>query len=252
MKTISYISFFILLLLISCEAEDSGKSWDNEQITPNGEGTGGSMARFTIAKDHLYTVDHQNLKIFDLNNPAYPEKVNEQNIGFNIETIFPDNDRIYIGSQWGMYIYDISNPGNPLHRSTVEHIWTCDPVVAQGPYAYVTLSSTSNCGRTTNELHIYDVSVSTNVRQICSYDMISPGGLGIDGDTLFVCDEGLKVIDVSNREKPQMVKKFDIEAYDVIPYKNTLFVIGKDGLYQYSYDGENVDFLSKISIEKKD
>lgn len=55
-----------------------------------GEGQGGSMARFTIVGDCLYTVDHTTLKVVDITNPAHPGAMpfKDVELGFDIETIF--------------------------------------------------------------------------------------------------------------------------------------------------------------------
>jgi hypothetical protein len=64
--------------------------------------------------------------------------------------------------------------------------------------------------------------------------------LGIDGNTLFICDgpAGLKVFDASDKEKitaHQLASFPNIQAYDVIPVNNYLFMIGDNGFYLYDY-----------------
>ena len=64
-----------------------------------GEGQGGSMARFTIVGDCLYTVDHTTLKVVDITNPAHPGAMpfKDVELGFDIETIFCYDDMLFIG-----------------------------------------------------------------------------------------------------------------------------------------------------------
>src|SRR5690606_21363599 len=84
---------------------------------------------------------------------------NTVSIGFDVETIFPYGEKLFIGSASAMYIYDISDPKNPARQGTVSHIRACDPVVADGNYAYVTLrNNNSGCGGSQNILNIYDIS----------------------------------------------------------------------------------------------
>ena len=65
------ISFITLLLMISfmqsCEFADKSIG------DTSGSGTGGSMARFTIVDNHLFTVDNRDLKVFDVTQSESPE-----------------------------------------------------------------------------------------------------------------------------------------------------------------------------------
>jgi hypothetical protein len=83
--------------------------------------------------------------------------------------------------------------------------------------------------------------------------MQEPYGLGIDGTNLFVCDgiAGLKIYNASDPENLVKIAWFpDVNAFDVIPFNGLLMMIGKDGLYQYSYNGiSEITMLSHISIE---
>lgn len=216
-------------------------------------GVGGSMARFTIVNQHLYTIDGSNMQLFDIATLTDPKAGKEISVGFAIETIFPYEDKLFIGAQNGMYIYDNSNPENPVHLSTYEHITSCDPVVVQDDKAYVTLRNGTECNGYTNQLEVVDVSDASHPELIATHAMDHPHGLGIDGNTLFICEGefGLKVFDAKDDKKinENLIAHFeDIHAYDVIPLGNVLMMIGEDGLYQYDYsDPTDIKFLSKIS-----
>jgi hypothetical protein len=88
--------------------------------------------------------------------------------------------------------------------------------------------------------------------------MTGPYGLGIDGNTLFVCDgdAGLKVYDVTDKLKvdSHKISGFPgIHAYDVIPVNGLLFMIGDDGFYQYDYSNlKNISLLSHIPVAEND
>ncbi len=239
---LTFLSIFTLIWLTSCN-NDSYVSVDNSQT-----GVGGSMARFATVGDYLYTVNSQDLVIIDVTSPASPKYTATEGVGFGIETIFPYNGYLFIGAQTGMYIYDISNPVKPQKLSQYEHIYSCDPVVVQGDYAYVTLHSEgSRCGRWNNELHVIDVSNLRMPKLLTTYAMENPLGLGVDGDNLFVCDKGLKVYDISDKNNLILKQSFSINANDVIPYNDLLIVIGDNGLYQYDYSGEDLTLLSTIN-----
>lgn len=221
-----------------------------------GSGVGGSMARFTIYDHYLYTVNNSALQLFDITSPASPEKSTQIDLGWGIETIFPYQDKLFIGSQRGMYIYDNKNPSHPEHLSTYEHIQSCDPVVVQGDYAYVTLRAGNFCRAGVNQLDVVDISNLREPRQVKAYPMQNPHGLGVNNNTLFLCEGqyGLKVFDIRNPrtiDSHQLAHFTDMDTYDVIPLPNTLLVIGKDGLYQYDYNTpQNLKLLSKISVVK--
>lgn len=234
-----------LLFLASCAFEDFD-SFDSET------GTGGSMARFTIRENHLYTVDNNNLNTFDISDPAAIKHNGRQNVGFGIETIFPLEDKLFLGARNGMYIFSIEKPEQPAQLSYTDHFWSYDPVVVQGNYAYVTLRNDEFSWRNLNQLQIYEISNSYDPQMVADYDLDGPGGLAIDGETLFICDKNaLKVFKVSNHTEidPQNpVASFPMKAIDVIPNGPVVHVIAEDGFYNYSFENNEMELLGKISI----
>ena len=244
MKNYSIIFLCALFMLAAC-------SEDMSDIGASGSdtGQGGSMARFAIQGNHLYTVDRNSLHVFDVSQAEQPREVSQVSIGAQIETIFPRGENLFIGSQLGMYIYDISRPEQPSFVSNYIHIVSCDPVVADSNYAYVTLRSIENvCGRFTNQLDIIDISNLRNPFLQITYPMASPKGLGIDGADLFVCDDGLKVFDATRVDSLVEKYHFRIEANDVIPYEGNLMVIGSNGLYQYRYADDTIVLASQLDF----
>ncbi|MEM9831960.1 MAG: hypothetical protein AAF944_15065 [Bacteroidota bacterium] len=242
----SRIIYLLLLgltsLLFACE--DSGDSGD---FSSDGTGQGGSLARFAIRGDHLYTVDRNDLHVYDISDVNQPRKVNQVSVGAQIETIFPRQDNLFIGSQGGMFIYSIAEPTQPQFLSNYIHVVSCDPVVADERYAYVTLRSIANvCGRFTDQLDIVDISDLRSPFLHQTYPMVHPKGLGVDEEELFVCDDGLKVFDITNVDSLVQKYHFRIEANDVIPYRNYLMVIGSDGLYQYRYSEDTIVLASQL------
>ena len=219
-------------------------------------GIGGSMARFAIVDNYLYAVDDYDLNVFDLATPENPQSSESQNIGWGIETIFPYKGNLFIGSRNGMFIYSLSNPELPQYESAVSHINTCDPVVVNDDYAFVTLRPENNnswCGDAfTNQLDVIDIKNITNARLLTSYSMNNPHGLGLDSNVLFVAEGefGLKVFDVSDIydiDNQLLSEIKDYHAFDVIPFNQVLIMIGEDGLYQFDYaDPENLELLSII------
>ncbi len=219
-------------------------------------GVGGSMARFTIMKDHLYSIDNRNMMVFDISNLDNPVPGARLNIGWGIETIFPYKDNLFIGSQTGMIIYDNSNPDFPTHLSTFSHIMSCDPVVVENDIAYVTLRGGAGCRNDfTNQLDVLDVSDLRKPTLLKTYPMTNPHGLGIDNGMLFICEgaSGLKVFDATDIYSISLLEYFGtIHAFDVIPFNDNLILVGQDGLYQFDYsDKENIRFISMIPIKRE-
>ena len=226
-------------------------------------GTGGSMARFTLYDKYLYAVTMSEMKLFNVQQPAQPALSNTINMGWGIETIFPYKDKLFIGSQTGMLIYDNADPAKPKQLSVFQHARVCDPVVVHDNIAYVTLRSGSTCQGFTNQLDVVDITNLTNPRLMKSYPMRNPHGLGVDFPNLFICEGayGLKSFNVSD---PMQIDKNlgqymdDLQAYDVIPMggvsgKKTLLLIGKDGFYQFDYTNpKSLRLLSKIPVTRPD
>ena len=247
MKLVRYFIpvLLVYLLITSCSKDSS--SGDYQRAATGGKG--GSLARFTIAGNYLYTVDDENLKLFNISKPAEPVYENNVRINIGIETIFRRQNTLFIGSQTGMYVYDISDPALPQYLSQHWHMTSCDPVVVDDKYAYITLNTINEwCGRYTNELHIVDITDLNSPQFISVYPMTGPKGLGIDNHLLFVCDDGLKVYDATDVLNLELINHFNIEANDVIPHNGILMVIGNDGLYQYDYTGKEMVLLSKLAI----
>ncbi|MBR9923217.1 MAG: hypothetical protein GYB31_20495 [Bacteroidetes bacterium] len=231
----------------------------NESSIGGGNGTGGSMARFTLYDDYLYTVDEYDLRVFDLSSPTTPALANTVSVGWGIETIFPYEDKLFIGSQSGMFIFDNSNPLSPNQLSEFRHATACDPVYVKDNYAYVTLRDGTPCQGYTNELDLIDISNLSNPELVEAFKMDNPHGLSIDGNSLFLCEGefGLKTFDIEDPtklDKHKIDHQRDLHAFDAIAVpgeSNVLLVIGDDGLYQYGYDNpKNLKLLSKIPVNK--
>ena len=247
----NYIYLIITLItgcLVACE--DSANSDFAADGTTTGQG--GSLARFAIRGDHLYTVDRNDLHVYDIADEEQPRKVGHVSVGTQIETISPRQDHLFIGSQSGMFIYNIAQPTQPRFVSNYIHVVACDPVVADDRYAYVTLRSINNvCGNFTDQLDVVDISDLRNPFLQRSYPMTHPKGLGVDQNELFVCDDGLKVLDITNVDSLVEKYHFRIEANDVIPYRDHLMVIGDDGLYQYRYADDTITLASQLPFVPK-
>ena len=248
---------FVALILISifflqCE-KDSSNSFSASAASQTA-GAGGSLARFAIAGDYLYSVDEQQLKVFDITNPADPTLKQTVDIGFAIETIFPFKDKLFIGSTSQVYIYSIANPASPQKMGTAispEVLRRCDPVVAKDTVAFATLRTNGPCGGTQSILAVYDVKDVTKPVQRAVYPVSEPYGLGYANDVLYVCDRqaGLIALDISKPYQPTFIKSLKDGTYiDVIPYQNTLICWVTNGMILYDItNNRNPVLLAKIN-----
>jgi hypothetical protein len=231
-----------------------GKSVDSSSSAGgvvNSTGIGGSLARFTIAFNHLYMVDHTRLKVYDITDPTNPLLKKTIFLTNGIETIFPYQDKLFIGSTTGMFIYSISTPSNPVFLSNASHVRSCDPVIASGNFSYVTLRGGTPCGPAQDVLNVYNVTNLTAPVLTSSLALPTPYGLGIQDNTVYVCLEknGLSVVDVSNPSVPTEKKRIkDADwFYDVIPVNNLLICYTNKGIALYDIqDRLNPTFITKV------
>ncbi len=234
--------------------------------TPQGgSGIAGSMARFLLVDDHLFAISNtEEVRVFQVQGSAavmvntfFPAR--DAGGWSTIETLFEFNDRLFIGSNNGMYTYDVSNPASPRYLSMHEHFTACDPVVANDEYAFITLRGGNTCGGVTQDmLEIVDISDIMRPSTVEEVWMSNPHGLAIDNEDelVFVCDgtAGLKVYNYSERGRVgqnKLAEVNDMQTYDVISFRNILHVIGTDGLRQYEYNSSgNLQTLSTIALGK--
>jgi LVIVD repeat len=221
-------------------------------------GVGGSFARFTFSGNNFYAIDQSKLKTFSLNRLDCPLLIATNQVGWNIETIFPYKDKLFIGSTTGMFIYSVTNPNAPVQLSQFTHAFACDPVVVENETAFITLRGGTNCRTNINQLSVIDIKNVTSPTLIKIYPMKSPKGLSVWNDILYLCDEGLKIYDVKDKMNIDKNLKAHItgfETFDIIPYevnnRRNVMVIGSDGLFQFDVtDPTKPKELSKISVVK--
>jgi hypothetical protein len=205
-------------------------------------GTGGSMAALIVYKHYLYAIDaNYSIKLFDISQQI--QLLGDVPVRAGLETLFIQNDKMYIGSAMGMFIYDLADAKKPQYISAVQHVRSCDPVVVEGDWAYVTLHAGTGCNSmNVNQLEVIDIRDLKNPQRVKIMQMVHPKGLSINGDNLYICDDGLKIMDISDKKTHNIVllnhlQGFD--AFDIIAYEHEtegeiIMVIGKNGLYQIS------------------
>jgi hypothetical protein len=216
-------------------------------------GVGGSMARFGLYEDYLYIVNNSSLMTFKLKSSTEASLLNTSYLGWNAETIYIADKHLFLGTQNGLLVQSLEVPERPSPVGSFTHMTSCDPVVIKGDLAFVTLKGGTTCrGGTLNQLDVIKMSDGySKFNLLKSYPMYGPQGLGIDGDLLFVCDgeAGLKIYDAADplTISDHPIASFpSINAYDVIPMNNYLFLVGEDGFLLYDY--KNLQDIKQIGI----
>ena len=235
MKKIFLSTLAAVLFFMACDKADVGASFSTGGTT----GAGGSTARFAINGNYLYTVDAQILRVYNISNAADPVLKSTQQVGFEIETIFPFNGKLFIGSTSVVHIFSLDNPEQPVKLSQAispSVMRRCDPVVAKDTVAFATLRTNSFCGGTRSILAVYDIKDVTKPVEKASFDLSEPYGLGYADTVLYVCDKpGLTLINIKKAYQPTFIKLIGgNEYYDVIPYNGLLFCWVKNGMIVYN------------------
>lgn len=233
----------------------SNLSYSSSSGQSGSSGQGGSMARFTLLNDYLYTVGLSDLNLFDVKTASNPTFLKAINLGFGVETIFPYENKLFIGTNRGMHIFNAADAANPIKLSTYSHVFACDPVVVQGKYAYVTLRTGNMCVQASNQLEVVNIEDPTKPTQVAVFTMQNPHGLSVSGNNLFLCEGryGIKSFNIEDKTKigSNMLQHLsNIQSFDVIAGPKSLIVTGEDGVYQFNYsDAKNLKRLSLIKVQ---
>jgi hypothetical protein len=250
MKLYKYLTIAAFCVLAFTQTGCFNSS-EQSQVPDNGQG--GSLARFAVVGDFLYVVDINSLSQYNISNPDEMIFVRDIVIENGVETIFPKGDHLFIGTQNGMYIYEMTDNGDLSYVSQYNHIVSCDPVVVNDDFAFVTLRSGDPCRLGfTNELQVINIKDLTFPHLVFTHNMDFPKGLGIDDNTLFVCDgDHLKVFDSTNPSNLTSITQIDdIIPNDVILLGELALVISPNKLYQYDYsDVNNIFKVSELGIQ---
>ena len=220
----------------------------------NSSASVGSVNRIAATKGHVYVINTNAIHPFEDNGDLTAfEKVWAAG---GMETIYPDGDKLYIGTQQSMEIFDIRNPAQPQWNASFQHANSCDPVLPCGDVAYVTLRTgdVGNCPGDENALLVLDVK-NTNPTQLQEIEMESPFGMTIVGSKLYVGEgsNGLKVFNIEDKQNITLdTWEPNIEAYDIIHHPtnpNLILIAGPVGISQYEIEGDaTFSLLSTMTL----
>ncbi len=238
-----FILSLVCFLGWSCSKEGASNS------AASTSGKAGSLSKFTIVNNYLYAVDNSNLYSYDITNPTNPIKKGTTFLGFGVETIYPYNNKLFIGTTTGLFIYSIDTPSMPSKLAEARHARSCDPVVANDTIAFVTLKGNTACGPAESGLYVHNIKNVTQPILIKTLPIGSPEGLALEGATLYICcnNDGLKVYDVANPANP-ILKQTVTGVYfkDVIVYNNLLISYVSTGVALYDITNPINPILLKL------
>ncbi len=216
----------------------------------------GTLNKIAVHNNYIYVIGSSTIYTFrdDMSDVTF---IGESEIGNEMETIYSENNNLFIGTKFSMIIASISNPSNPTYISEYNHPTSCDPVYPNGNYAYVTLRTAdfSGCAGDENTLVVLDIANVSSPIEIDQITMDSPYGMALIGDRLFVGEgsNGLKIFDAYNPGALSVLSSnTSVLAYDVIAHPtlpNVILTTGDGGLQQYEidYSDMSMQLVSSIS-----
>jgi hypothetical protein len=221
----------------------------------NSNGAIGTVNRIAEHNGYVYVIGTSRLSVFSTAGSF--ELVSQENIGWAMETVYPLGDRLFIGTQNSMQVYNISNPLELEWEGDYWHPTSCDPVLPVNENtAYVSLRSGdfAACPGDTNELLVLNVDENFGqVTEIQSFSLNSPYGMTLKGNRLYVGEgaNGMAVFDASNPRNLSLINiDRSIEAYDIIPHPtraDLILIAGPEGFSQYEIKASD-SFLFVSSV----
>lgn len=213
----------------------------------------GSVNRIATVDEYVYVVSRAKLNTFRDNGTL--ELVASDYVHNSMETIFPDGDRLFVGTRNSMEVFSIINRAQPQQVGSFFHANSCDPVYPDGDVAYVTLRTGdfADCPGDVNALLVLDINDVGFPTQIQEIVMESPYGMSLLADKLYVGEgaNGLKVFDATDRRNLKLeTSDPKVEAYDIIRHPNRtdlILIAGTNGLQQYKIDGGDLSLMSELS-----
>jgi len=223
----------------------------------NSSAQSGTVNRITKNGDYVYVISNNNMIVLSDTDADFSQVNKMSDIKTDMETIFPYNNNLFVGSRSSMTIYSLNNATQPVELYDFDHATSCDPVLPHNNVAYITLRTAdfSECPGNINALVVLDVTNLSNPVELDEIAMNSPYGMTVIDDRLYVGEgeNGLKVFNVTDNRQPQIENHYaNIEAYDIIadPSNNQIiFIAGPDGLNQFEKNStEQLEFKSTIAF----
>lgn len=213
----------------------------------------GSVNRIAYNDGYVYVISRSFLTSFSDNGTL--ELQSSFSLAWEMETIFPHDNKLFVGTMSSMEVLDLSDPANPSNIYTFWHAVSCDPVLPVDDVAYLTLrSGGTNCPGDDNLLFALDITDASNATIAQQITMDSPFGMTMIGDKLYVGEgeNGIKIFDATDRRNLVLeTSDRSIKAYDVLAHPtraDLLLIAGPNGLDQYKIEVDERVLLSSLSF----
>ncbi len=198
---------------------------------------GGSYSVFAVIDTFLYYLNNSSIVTMSISKPDSPVKLSEISVDWSVETLFPTEKYLFVGSTSGMYILDRSIGSNPVQIGMVKHFRAYDPVVVQDTMAYVTLRNNWQWGVMRDELLMVNIAHPENADTISSTMISMPYGLAVSDTFLYVAQGkiGFSLFTVKDPRNVTAIKTWDKPAAkDFIWQGNRLYVMGFSNVSIYN------------------
>ena len=239
-------------------------NYANELIPPsavpvsfagNGNGAIGAVNRIAWMNDHVYAIGLNKMTVFE-DAPSGLSFIQDFSAGWQMETIYPHDDYLYVGTRNSMTVFDATVPSNPQYVSEFWHATSCDPVFPCGEVAYVTLRTGDEamCPGDVNALVTLDINDPSIPQFVNEIEMESPFGLTMNENLLYVAEgeHGMKIFDATDKFNLAMIHHDESMAvYDIMPhpvYEDYILTTGPDGINQYQTSSNSFDLVLISSI----
>jgi len=216
-----------------------------------------SMNRIAVSTNTVYFLTGNRLHILDDHGSSISD-ARTINLSDGMETVYTEGNRLYIGSEDNMIIYNITQPNNPSRISDYNHTNSCDPVMPHNDVAYLTLRDSENSGCNSlgeNTLNVIDLSDETEPTLIQSIDMVSPYGVTLIGYYLFVGEgeNGMAIFNATNPKNLVEIKRItNVTAFDIMLHPtnpNIILVTNNNGLEQFTINYNTLDLTPLSTID---
>jgi len=200
--------------------------------------TGPGLQSIAIWNDYAYVANRDpagQLQVIDISNPAVMDHISTTTLNANSElprTIFAKNDYVYIGTSLSsggpeLQVFDVSNPGNPLHVYNLEIGDDVNDLYAFKDRLYAATSKIDK------ELIIYDITNPASPIEIASYNHPSGTGRSIFpttyGDAFIGVNETFVVLNTNDLGNITAVGSFEIgDSINDIYVRDELAFVGGD------------------------
>ena len=149
-----------------------------------------------VEGDYAFIADaSRGLVICDISNLSLPSVCKVVNAGYAVG-VTVEGDYVYVGGGSGLYVFNITNPANPVLAGFCSIPDSAEDIAISGNYAYV-----ASYG---GGLQIVNISDPTSPAIVGSLVFPNARGVVVRGNYAFIADlsVGLHVIDISNPSEP--------------------------------------------------